>query len=84
MPEFLMHFLHAVGLIKMTATELILFRGDHVRHYVDPEPNSLIYHYTNISGAEGILNSQRIWLSGFEKKPTTHPSSVLQKHGSRK
>jgi hypothetical protein len=51
----------------MTPTELILFSGRHIRHYFDPGPGSLIYHYTNVRGAEGILSSKHIWLSEFEK-----------------
>lgn len=67
MPDFTVYWLHKMGLRKMTPTELILFSGRHIRHYFDPGPGSLIYHYTNVRGAEGILSSKHIWLSEFEK-----------------
>ncbi len=67
MPEPLMQLLHQLGLRKMTSTEFILFREEGVRHYFDPAPETLIYHYTSAGGALGILNSNHIWLSEFEK-----------------
>ncbi len=51
----------------MTNTELLLFDGNHVRHYYDPRPGDIIYHYTTVGAAKAILDAQKIWLSEYEK-----------------
>lgn len=67
LPLPLKQALDAVGVRKMTDVEKILFDGKYVRHYFDPKPGELIYHYTSLEAAKAILEGQSIWLSEYQK-----------------
>lgn len=67
LPHAMIWALHLLRLRKMTATELILLNGNHVRHYFDPKPGEIIYHYAGVGAIEGILRTQQFWLSEFDK-----------------
>lgn len=59
--------LHFSGLQEMKGADGLLVDGRNLRHYFDPKPGHRIYHYTDVAGAEGALQSGKIWLSEYSK-----------------
>lgn len=66
-PSGLREFLHFSGVKKLRGADALLMDGAYVRHYFDPVPGQRIYHYTSVAGAEGILQSGKIWISEYTK-----------------
>lgn len=67
LPPILIRLLHDFGIRKMSPTELILFDGNHARHFYDPLPSQILYHYTSAAAAASIIQSNQIWLSEFSQ-----------------
>lgn len=49
----------------MSSAEQILFSD--ARHYFDAEPGDRLLHYCSLAAAEGIAESNSIWLSEYDK-----------------